>query len=316
MSRVLTVGEALGVFAATRCGPLAVGSPMVLSIAGAELNTAIAMARLGISVEMVGAVGNDRTGDLILRTLRGEGVSTCAMEILPYPTGHYVKEWYGLGLEPKVYYLRQGSAMTYWRGDTGTGDLFIETAWMHTTGITFMLGAELREVAIQFLHRAHAQGLRQVSLDINLRQMLGSVHHWREMLKRVLPYASIIFATRKELEEVWNISSVSDLWSGGTLADSTVLVVKEVTCAKVYVEGEVIAEAPRIAVAQVVDVVGAGDGFAGGVIAGQMRGLDWQESLNVGQIVGAFSVASQGDWEGYPDWKTVRAVQQQRWIDR
>lgn len=73
---VFTFGETA--IALRGSGPLRLGGSMGVSIAGAESNVAIGLARLGHEVRWVGAVGDDEAGELVLRTLRAEGVDVSA----------------------------------------------------------------------------------------------------------------------------------------------------------------------------------------------------------------------------------------------
>lgn len=83
MRAIVTLGEPLGTLAATRPGRLAVGSELTLSVAGAEVNVAIALARLGIPVWFAGAVGTDSVGSIVRQVLRAEGVEAGLLEERP-----------------------------------------------------------------------------------------------------------------------------------------------------------------------------------------------------------------------------------------
>lgn len=92
-------------------GPIKLAPPMELSIAGAESNVAIGLARLGHRVGWAGAVGNDEFGALILRTLRAEQVDVthARTDTEQRPTGLLVRED-GIGDLATVRYYRAGSA--------------------------------------------------------------------------------------------------------------------------------------------------------------------------------------------------------------
>jgi 2-dehydro-3-deoxygluconokinase len=62
VSRVVTLGKALLLLRVTESGPLAISSEIRTSVAGAELNVAIGLARLGHEVTWVGRVGQDPAG--------------------------------------------------------------------------------------------------------------------------------------------------------------------------------------------------------------------------------------------------------------
>ncbi|WP_262403505.1 PfkB family carbohydrate kinase [Actinomadura sp. CNU-125] len=72
MTDVLTVGETMMALRST--GPIRLGSGFTTSIAGAESNVAIGLARLGHAAAWAGRVGADEPGRLVTRTLRAEGV--------------------------------------------------------------------------------------------------------------------------------------------------------------------------------------------------------------------------------------------------
>ncbi len=70
---VITIGEAMAMFVATETGNLADATQFIKRAAGAELNVATGLARLGLKVSWVSRVGDDSFGHFILNTLRKEG---------------------------------------------------------------------------------------------------------------------------------------------------------------------------------------------------------------------------------------------------
>lgn len=83
---VFTFGETM--VALRGDGQLKLGGTMAVSVAGAESNVAIGLARLGHPVHWAGAVGADEAGALVLRTLRAEGSASRAPRVTgPRPPG-------------------------------------------------------------------------------------------------------------------------------------------------------------------------------------------------------------------------------------
>ena len=71
---LLTYGETMGLLDSEKIGPLRLGGPMRLSMAGAESTVAIGVARLGGRARWIGVVGDDEDGRRVTRVLRSEGV--------------------------------------------------------------------------------------------------------------------------------------------------------------------------------------------------------------------------------------------------
>lgn len=316
MSQVLTVGEALGLLSPMSRGPIMGQAHLDFRVAGAEMNVAIGLSRLGISVEYWGAVGQDPPGRAIRAALRSEGVGVEHLHLLPYPTGLFMKEWYGLSPEPQVYYYRSDSAMRRW----GLPEDFMEQAagidWLHFSGISWMLNESIAEDLTRLSQHFQQQGKR-VSLDLNVRRKLASIEAWSLSMRRVLPLASLVIGSETELELLFGTADPDRLWHEQVMRDDQVWVIKEgTTRTRAFQKGEPIAVAKTVPVSQVVDVVGAGDGFAAGVIAGRLRDLDWGQTLGLANVVGAYAVSHTGDWEGYPTWEMVEAYRHNAVIDR
>ena len=111
MGEILTIGEPMVVFEAQESDvDLAKAQKFQKFSAGAELNVAIGMARLGHPVDYVSAVGDDPFGVYSRHVLRTDGVADAAMLTKPgLPTGFYLKQRVSHG-DPAVAYFRQGSA--------------------------------------------------------------------------------------------------------------------------------------------------------------------------------------------------------------
>ncbi|MBO0833880.1 MAG: sugar kinase, partial [Actinobacteria bacterium] len=107
-AEVVTFGETMA--ALRSAGPLRLGGSMALSVAGAESNVAIGLARLGHRVQWIGRVGGDELGALILRTLRAENVDVSGIRVdQRRPTGLVLFEQ-RLSDVTRVLYYRTGSA--------------------------------------------------------------------------------------------------------------------------------------------------------------------------------------------------------------
>ena len=105
---VVTFGETMAALRST--GPLRMGGSLALSVAGAEANVAIGLARLGHGAAWTGRVGDDELGALVVRTLRAENVDVSDVVVdRSRPTGLVLFER-RLGDVTRVQYHRSGSA--------------------------------------------------------------------------------------------------------------------------------------------------------------------------------------------------------------
>ncbi|VTP62234.1 Uncharacterized sugar kinase ydjH [Leclercia adecarboxylata] len=111
---VITIGEAMAMFVATKTGELSAVDQFMKRVAGAELNVATGLARLGLKVGWVSRVGNDSFGQFVLDTLKKEGIETAGVTLDGrYPTGFQLKSKVTDGTDPIVEYFRKGSAASH-----------------------------------------------------------------------------------------------------------------------------------------------------------------------------------------------------------
>lgn len=289
---VVTFGEAMASLHGP--GPLRMGGDLTLSVAGAEANVAIGLARLGHQVRWAGVLGDDELGRLILRTLRAEAVDVTACRLDPSrPTGLLLQER-RIGDIIRVHYYRAGSAgsaLTSADATRALGSASIRV--LHVTGITPALGPEPAAAVVRAVRLAAERGVR-VCLDVNYRAKLWNREDAAAGLRPLLPYVNVLVASEDELPLVAE-SPEAALAAG----PGEVVVKLGGDGAEVWTEGGHVRE-PAVPV-QVVNPVGAGDAFVAGYLSGLLDGLPVAERLRRGVVLGAFAVASHGDWHGLPD---------------
>ncbi|WP_341715771.1 sugar kinase [Micromonospora sp. FIMYZ51] len=294
---VLTAGEAL--VSLRSSGPLAVGGPLTMHLAGAESNVAIGLARLGHRAAWAGRISDDELGEFVLRQLRAEGVDTTGIRRDPErPAGLMFLERRTADVN-RVRYHRAGSAGSALSIDDLRGPLATGTRVLHLTGITPALSDTARAAVTWAVRAAAADGIA-VSLDVNYRAGLWSREAARETLAPLAGYASVIIASADELDLVAEpgvdeAAVVAGLLDRGV---GTVLVKLGADGARGYTRDGV-EQVPAVPVTAV-DTVGAGDAFTAGYLSGYLDGLPLADRLRRAAALGAFAVAGTGDWEGLP----------------
>ncbi|MCX4743996.1 sugar kinase [Kitasatospora sp. NBC_01287] len=296
---VVTVGETMAALRAT--GPVRLGAPMRLSVAGAEANVAIGLARLGHRVGWVGRVGDDEFGALVLRTLRAEqvDVSHAHLDAGGRPTGLLVREDRIADLVSVAYY-RSGSAGSALRTAHVLPALNPGVRILHLTGITPALSPGAAEAVRAAAARAGELGIT-VCLDVNYRARLWSPAEARKALLPLARMADVLVASADELHLVSEDPSLPETEAVAALlaqGRSDVVITRAGDGASASTaRGTVSTRARKV---PVVDVVGAGDAFVAGYLSGLLDGLDAEDRLHRAATTGAFAVATCGDWEGLP----------------
>ncbi|WP_424215572.1 sugar kinase [Streptomyces sp. BI20] len=284
-------------------GPLRLGGSMAVSVAGAESNVAIGLARLGHRVRWAGAVGADEAGELVLRTLRAEGVDVSgAVRDPAAPTGLMLAEP-RLPELTRVHYYRAGSA-----GSRITS-CAVEAAFtaapprvLHLTGITPALSRSARDAAALALRLA-AEHSALVCLDVNHRSRLWEAREAAEVMRAWAPFVDVLIASDDELPLCLPEGGATDPEVQAKelreLGVGEVVVKLGAAGATSYTdEGAVHMPARSV---RAVDTVGAGDAFVAGWLSAFLDGADPVGRLDRAVTTGAFAVASHGDWEGAPN---------------
>ncbi|MGP4043216.1 sugar kinase [Streptomyces sp. 2A115] len=294
---LVTVGEALAVLAAPDPGPLALGTALRLGLAGAESNVAVAVSRLGGSATWIGRVSEDELGELILRELRAEGVTT-AVARDPAPTSLLLRER-RTATHSRTRYYRTHTAGSRLSAEDIPEHLVAGAAVLHITGITPALGEGPSKAVTRAVDIAVDAGV-PVSLDINFRSLLWSEAEARRTLGPLLCRSDLVFAGPHEAriavpdaekpEEL--AKSICDLGPGGAV------IKLGAEGAYALLDGQEYRQ-PAVPVT-VQDSVGAGDAFVGGYLAELLAGEPPEQRLRTAALLGAFAVSTTGDWEGLP----------------
>lgn len=296
---VVTFGETMAALRAH--GALRMGGSLGLSVAGAESNVAIGLARLGHRVRWAGRVGADELGALVLRTLRAEGIdiSHAATDDAGRPTGLLLTEP-RLGTLTRVSYYRAGSAGSAVTPADVLPALASGSRVLHLTGITPALGPSAAETVLAAATAARDAGIT-VCLDINYRSRLWTADRARAALRPLLAHTHLLVASEDELPLVLQRPEAGASEAVKSLLDAgiqEVIVKRGAHGATVVTAGGTADRAARQVDA--VDLVGAGDAFVAGYLSGLLDGADVPARLHRAVTTAAFAVATRGDWEGLP----------------
>ncbi len=299
---VALFGEAMLLLVADQPGPIENATGFHKRTAGAETNVAIGLSRLGLKVGWASRLGTDSMGRSLLATMRAEGID-CS-NVISDPgqrTGFQFKGRVTDGSDPPVEYHRKGSAASH------MGPADVDEAWLrsarhlHATGVFAAISDTSLQASLKAMEVMRAAG-RTISFDPNLRPTLWSsteaMRHWINEL-----------ASRAD----WVLPGMEEglLLTGQSTPEAVArfyrergakLVVVKLGAQGAYYDSDA-AGTGRVdgfPVAQVVDTVGAGDGFAVGVISALLEGKPVPEAVRRAAWIGARAVQVLGDTEGLP----------------
>lgn len=306
MPECLTLGETMAAFAPDRTGPLRYVPNYSLRIAGAESNTAIGAAKLGVSTAWISRLGADEFGQYIRNQIRAEGVDCSGVHFDPaHRTGVMFKQT-GSG-ESSVFYYRENSAASHMTPQDLDGALFRSCRILHLSGITPVLSESCSETVHAAIRLARKYGAK-VSFDPNIRQKLWKGRDYTPLLRQLTACAEIVLMGLDEAEVLFGTRNVEQLCTELFAAGRA-----EVAAFKDGSRGAWIADRNQCIrlepyPCRCIDPIGAGDGFNAGVLAGLLQGRTLEQAGRMGAVCGALATEVPGDVEGYPDAARMDAI--------
>jgi 2-dehydro-3-deoxygluconokinase len=284
MTEVFTLGEALGVVSADR---LRHDTGARLDIGGAELITAVGLARLGHSTTWLGRLGGDELGARVLTALRGEGVDTSYVRTENAPTALVLRQR-RVGRSAHVVHYRDRSAGSRLSPEDVPAEVVQSARILHVTGVTLALSGTAWSAVHHAVKLARDAGVT-VSVDVNHRPALWpSPEEARESLAELAQSADVLFVNQDELQLIEPIlGTIRELvvTRGGKGASATVAGMRYDTPA---------------APVNVVDPAGAGAAFVAGYLSGLLEEQHLAARLRRGAALAAFTVSSPSHWQGLP----------------
>lgn len=313
---VITFGESMVLFSPDSTGPLRYVNNFYKSIAGAESNVIIALARLGHNVGWFSKLGDDEFGRYIRFIIRGENVDVSRVKIdKERNTGVLFKERFA-HVNPNVYYYRKNSAASNLTVDDIDEEYIKSCKILHVTGITPALSQNAQKAVLKAVSVAKENGVL-VSFDPNIRLKLWSLQEAKSVLLKIAKFADIIFPGIDEGKMLLGVDKPEEIAERFIGLGGSIVAVKlgKEGCyvrnkeESHYISGYVV-ERPE-------DTVGAGDGFAAGFLSGILRNLSIKECGEYANGVGAMATLVRGDMEGFPTLdQLMEFIGKSQYIDR
>lgn len=307
MPDLVTLGETMLLLVAEQAGPLREATTFRRSIGGAESNVAIGLCRLGHTAGWISCLGDDELGMHVLGRLRAEAVDVSRVRIDPTrPTGLLIRERRELGPLEVIYY-RSGSAASALSA-ADVDEAYVRSArFLLLTGITPALSASCREAVFAAAEIARSAGVTLV-LDPNLRLKLWTRDAARATLRDLAARSDVVLPGADEAELMTDEADPERAASALLALGARCVVIKLGAAGALAVTADSVDRVPGFALPRVVDPIGAGDAFAAGFLAGQLRSMDLVSSVALAARCGALATTVPGDIEGLPTWREVAEI--------
>ncbi len=285
---------------------------------GGEANVAVSLANYGLDAYFVTKLPDNPIGQAALNHLRRYGVKTDYIARGGDRLGIYFLETGASQRPSKVVYDRAGSAISCAVPEDFDWDKIFEgAAWFHFTGITPALSDKAAEVTRHALKAAKKHGVK-TSCDLNYRKKLWSPEKAREVMTELMQYVDVAIGNEEDAEKVFGIKAAeSDITTGQLSEEGYKQVARQlvekfnfqkvaITLRESYsasdngwsallYDGSKYYRSRKYNI-RIIDRVGGGDSFAGGLIYALLNRYDCQLAVEFAVAASCLKHTIPGDF--------------------
>ena len=316
--RVLTFGELLLRLASPGYTKLFQRENLEATFCGGEANVAVSLANLGINSEFVTVVPDNDVGRAAVNSMRYFGVKTDKILYKDGRMGLYYLEKGASQRPSKIIYDRAFSTFaTAKREDFDWSVIFSDVDWFHWTGINPAISDEMRDIVLDACIEAKKKGI-MISCDLNFRAKLWSPQQAQSVMPELLQYVDVCIANEEDAELCLGFKPDADVEGGKTDAEGYKGIFKAMAKefgfkyvistlresfsashngwkAMIY-NGEEFYESKRYDINPIIDRVGGGDSFSGGIIHGLLTKPNQGAALEFAVAASALKHTINGDF--------------------
>jgi len=307
----VTFGETSAVFVAREIGRMRYCRDFGLRPGGAEATVAVGVQRLGFTSGWISALGDDELGHYLRGLIAGEGVDVSRVSTVSgRQTAVFLRERLPGG-KARHFYYRQGSAFSGYTPEMLDESYIAGAKIAHLTGINPALSANCDAASWQLVEIARSNKVL-TTFDPNVRLSLWSRDEARRSLERYFAVADVVFPGLEDMQMLY----------GSMNSEEALQRLNDLGCKRFALktgDGEVIVsdggERTALPVEKVqspIDLMGAGDAFAAGCIAGLLRGQDLVSAARLGITVASLAIQMPGNIEAMPTWEEVQRSVERR----
>lgn len=285
---------------------------------GGEANVAVSLANFGTDVGFVSKLPENEIGQAAVNSLRRFGVDTSGIARGGNRIGIYYLEKGASQRPSKVIYDRAGSSFAMSGKEDYDWDKLLDgVTWFHFTGITPALGDNLADVLLDVLPTMKKRGI-MVSCDLNYRKKLWTRDKAREVMTKLMPYVDVCISNEEDAYDVFGIKAGgTDVTKGNLDKESYKSVAKQLadkfgfSYVAITLRTSISANDNKWAgmlydgkeynlskeyLIHIVDRVGGGDSFGGGLIYALMHGYDSKSAIEFAVAASCLKHSVEGDY--------------------
>lgn len=321
MAKVITMGEIMLRLSTPNNEKIIQADEFDINYGGGEANVAVSLANYGHDAEFVTKVPNNPIGAAALAALRKYGVDTKNVAKGGERLGIYFLETGSAMRASSVIYDRAHSAIAEAEiSDFDFDKIFEGADWFHFTGITPAISDKAAELTEAALAAAKRHGVK-VSCDLNFRKKLWSSEKAQKVMTNLMQYVDVCIGNEEDAEKVLGFKPGNTDVTSGELELAGYKSIFEQMVAKFNFEYVISSlrvshsasdngwsaciysrdtkefyHSREYRITPIVDRVGGGDSFAGGVICGFVDGKDFKAALEYGVAASALKHTIPGDF--------------------
>lgn len=285
---------------------------------GGEANVAVSLANYGIDTSFVTKLPTHDIGQCAINDLRRYGVDTSFIARGGDRVGIYYLEKGASQRASQVIYDRAHSSISEaCATDFSWSNIFQDADWFHFTGITPALSDNVAAITLEACKAAKEEGL-MISCDLNFRKKLWSSEKASEVMGEIMNYVDVCIANEEDAEKVFGIKADNtDITSGKLNHEGYIDVAKQLTkrfgckavaitlresisasdnnwAAMLYTDEK--AYFSKKYPVHIVDRVGGGDSFGGGLIYAMLLKKDPQDTIEFAVAASCLKHSIEGDY--------------------
>ncbi len=321
MSKIVTFGEIMLRLKSPGLERFFQSPAFEATFGGGEANVAVSLANYGMDAKFVSAIPNNAIGEACLRDLRGFGVDTSDLKLSDTGRmGIYYLETGANQRPSKVVYDRDYSSIALAKpGDFDWDEIFKDASWFHITGITPAISESAAELSLEAVKAAKRLGVT-VSCDFNFRKKLWNYGKTApEVMCELVKFVDVGIANEEDCQKSLGISVDVDVESGEldtkkyeALAQKVLATFPNMKMLAITLRESKSADtngwsaclcdrdnfylSRKYLMTDIVDRVGGGDSFGGGLIYGLNNYENKEDALNFAVAASCLKHSVLGDF--------------------